>query len=40
MSLSSDVLREVGFKGTREVREDDVRNDLVAWRMPGDPQVM
>ncbi|KAM6523899.1 hypothetical protein FSOLCH5_004510 [Fusarium solani] len=40
MSLSSDVLREVGFKGSREVREDDVRNDLVAWRMPGDPQVM
>ncbi|KAJ3503034.1 hypothetical protein NM208_g16597 [Fusarium decemcellulare] len=35
MSLSSDVLREVGYKGTREVREDDLRNDLIAWHLPG-----
>ncbi|KAM5346861.1 hypothetical protein ACJ41O_009866 [Fusarium nematophilum] len=35
MSLSSDVLREVNYKGTREVREDDMRNDLIAWRLPG-----
>ncbi|KAF5019912.1 hypothetical protein F66182_8074 [Fusarium sp. NRRL 66182] len=41
MSLDSDALREVGYKGTREVREDDMRNDLVAWRLPGDGnQVM
>ncbi|KAF5004008.1 hypothetical protein FDECE_9474 [Fusarium decemcellulare] len=35
MSLSSDVLREVGYKGTREIREDDLRNDLIAWHLPG-----
>ncbi|KAJ4263950.1 hypothetical protein NW762_005988 [Fusarium torreyae] len=41
MSLDSDAIREVGYKGTREVREDDMRNDLVAWRLPGDGnQVM
>ncbi|WKT47498.1 NT-type C2 domain [Fusarium oxysporum f. sp. vasinfectum] len=36
MTLDSDPMREVSYKGTREVREDDMRNDLIAWRLPGD----
>ncbi|EXM34831.1 hypothetical protein V3481_011261 [Fusarium oxysporum f. sp. vasinfectum] len=41
MTLDSDPMREVSYKGTREVREDDMRNDLIAWRLPGDGnQVM
>ncbi|CAG7562307.1 unnamed protein product [Fusarium equiseti] len=39
MTMDSDPMREVNYKGAREVREDDMRNDLVAWRLPGD-QVM
>jgi hypothetical protein len=41
MTLDSDPMREVSYKGAREVREDDMRNDLVAWRLPGEgSQVM
>lgn len=36
MTLDSDPMREVSYKGAREVREDDMRNDLVAWRLPGE----
>jgi hypothetical protein len=39
MTLDSDPMREANYKGAREVKEDDMRNDLVAWRLPGD-QVM
>ncbi|KAM0233604.1 hypothetical protein ACHAP5_010335 [Fusarium lateritium] len=34
MTLDSDPMREVSYKGAREVREDDMRSDLVAWRLP------
>ncbi|KAF5656469.1 hypothetical protein FHETE_10990 [Fusarium heterosporum] len=41
MTLDSDPMRETSYKGAREVREDDMRNDLVAWRLPGEgSQVM
>ncbi|KAF4978756.1 hypothetical protein FZEAL_4917 [Fusarium zealandicum] len=35
MSLDSEGIREVGYKGSHEVKEDDMRNDLVAWKLPG-----
>jgi hypothetical protein len=34
---SSDRGRDSGFKRAREVSEFDMRDDLVAWRLPGAP---
>ncbi|KAH8676970.1 N-terminal C2 in EEIG1 and EHBP1 proteins-domain-containing protein [Ilyonectria robusta] len=35
MTLDSDALHDTGLKRSREVPEFDIRNDLVAWRLPG-----
>ncbi|KAH7158046.1 N-terminal C2 in EEIG1 and EHBP1 proteins-domain-containing protein [Dactylonectria estremocensis] len=35
MTLDSDALRDTGMKRSRDVPEFDVRNDLIAWRLPG-----
>lgn len=31
---------EGGFKKTKEIDEFDIRNDLVAWRLPGNGLLM
>ncbi|KPM45062.1 hypothetical protein AK830_g1475 [Neonectria ditissima] len=36
MALDSESLRDAGLKRSREVPEFDIRNDLVAWRLPGE----
>lgn len=36
MSISSDGYPQTGYKKCPEIRESDVRDDLVAWRLPGD----
>ncbi|KAH6888124.1 N-terminal C2 in EEIG1 and EHBP1 proteins-domain-containing protein [Thelonectria olida] len=35
MTLESDQMREVGMRRSREVPEHDIRNDLIAWKLPG-----
>ncbi|KAI5464179.1 N-terminal C2 in EEIG1 and EHBP1 proteins-domain-containing protein [Mariannaea sp. PMI_226] len=35
MTMDSDQMREIGMRRAREVPEFDIRNDLVAWKLPG-----